>query len=1250
MLSSSASPNVAGARVGDYSDQLQHILDTFPRAPLGSERFALDKKWFDQPDQAPLAMEVNGEEGEAGVVWVPQTALTQLEEWFGPLLLTKGQVAFVDPESGKIAEVEVKPAFVQVDVRTKEEGEVVVQLDSLSVCEEIPSLVRRVLDLTPSLKQMDEEDVRLWIKSGTGEYTLVKCDYPKANVSSSSSSSLDSLGEYAGVEDEEEDGAEEAYNAVPPLTLRGALGKKPFPGQSLSLLLELREDGAFTRKLKPTTATTTKSKSRLAKPKSFVSSGSKYSGKKQSFSTKQAVKVGQRCDALLSPDEKWLEAVVVDVGASGTLCTVHFLSFSSRLNLTLDVPSNRMLPPHTKVPDWRQQLKVGDIIDLHTSIIKPRLGGSLYQNLLDRKRSTKSKWIPCSVRKIERNREDPRVTLGVGLTNKYFGPEHLFQVSMDSETIAARYTHVIRPKSFNLGPQSTSGTPPVNGIVGLRNLGNTCYMNSVVQCLSHCQVLREPFLNGEYEQDINRRNPLGMGGQLAESFASLLQQMWSNEYEVVAPNRFKLTLGQMNSQFQGFSQHDSQELLTQLLDSLHEDLNRVLKKPVTSPVESEGKTDLQVYQESWSAFKQRNESKLVSEMYGMMKSHLLCPVCKKEAVTFDAYANVSVPIPSLSLIRVDFVFLDAQLQATRCVAMLPKRSSAKALVEWLCANFNLPNEEDNVLVGELIANKVGSFFYRTLSLGSVPEEGDEIESVSTVRELSASRSLFAWQLHANPFNELSGPCAYPEVEAKWAAFWSELEILCGAPSTGGEGGGAIKEFVSERFSPELGFPFPFAQLRLVQGLRQLAKMLGPKKLMVAKEAYRMVEAEGHAAVPELVKECLELGVGELSSTSLDSGSSPLPRKSVARFLSRLFSPSPSPSSPPKDMGKTPSATVSLLKMPPSCDPNARLVVELNHFRSGKRNSRVPSFVAIQANRTWGELQQEVVQYLTNVILKGFSLPPSPSDDNNNEELFTLELDSVERVPLPYPQVPLLESLNHKSAAHTVNSLSIAVRWKHAGATDFVFGLEDESLKLQLEDNSFRVVDATLGVGQVQLHSSFAQVNNNSSENEIGSENRTAITLDQCLEAFRKREQLGKDDAWFCDRCKMHQCAYKTMDLWNTPNVLVIHLKRFLYERTLGERVQREKITDLVSFPLTGFDTRSIVAGGGEGGGVYDLFAVSNHMGGLGGGHYVAYVKSQEQDQAWWLMNDGLATKIEDESQVVSSAAYVLFYKKRKPIL
>ena len=64
------------------------------------------------------------------------------------------------------------------------------------------------------------------------------------------------------------------------------------------------------------------------------------------------------------------------------------------------------------------------------------------------------------------------------------------------------------------------------GLAGLGNLGNTCFMNSSLQCLSHAAPLARMFLSGAYRQDINKDNPLGNRGELAEAFGMLLKLLW----------------------------------------------------------------------------------------------------------------------------------------------------------------------------------------------------------------------------------------------------------------------------------------------------------------------------------------------------------------------------------------------------------------------------------------------------------------------------------------------------------------------------------------------------------------------------------------------------------------------------------------------------------------------------------------------------------------------------------------------------
>jgi ubiquitin carboxyl-terminal hydrolase 4/11/15 len=130
-----------------------------------------------------------------------------------------------------------------------------------------------------------------------------------------------------------------------------------------------------------------------------------------------------------------------------------------------------------------------------------------------------------------------------------------------------------------------------------------------------------------------------------------------------------------------------------------------------------------------------------------------------------------------------------------------------------------------------------------------------------------------------------------------------------------------------------------------------------------------------------------------------------------------------------------------------------------------------------------------------------------------------------------------------------------------------------------------------------------------------SRKKNGITLEDCLNEYGKSETLSEQNAWYCPRCKEHRRAEKMFELWKAPDILVMHLKRFSSNRNF-----RDKLEVKVDYPIEGLDLTGMVRDHEEGRNlIYDLIAVDNHYGGLGGGHYTAYAKNFVNG-AWYEYN------------------------------
>uniref|UniRef100_A0A8K9Y257 Ubiquitin carboxyl-terminal hydrolase 15 n=1 Tax=Oncorhynchus mykiss TaxID=8022 RepID=A0A8K9Y257_ONCMY len=262
------------------------------------------------------------------------------------------------------------------------------------------------------------------------------------------------------------------------------------------------------------------------------------------------------------------------------------------------------------------------------------------------------------------------------------------------------------------------------GLCGLSNLGNTCFMNSALQCLSNVPPLTEYFLKDKYNDELNEDNPLGMKGEIAKAYAEITKQSWSGKYSYVTPRPFKTQVGRFAPQFSGYQQQDSHELLAFLLDGLHEDLNRIRKKPYILLKDAEGRPDKVVAEEAWENHIKRNDSIIVDIFHGLFKSTLVCPVCAKVSVTFDPFCYLTLPLPMKKerTLEVYLVRLDPLARPTQYKLTVPKVGYISDLCTSLSTLSGVPAEK--MIVTDIYNHRFHRIFATNENLSSIMERDD----------------------------------------------------------------------------------------------------------------------------------------------------------------------------------------------------------------------------------------------------------------------------------------------------------------------------------------------------------------------------------------------------------------------------------------------------------------------------------------------------------------------------------------------
>ena len=698
-----------------------------------------------------------------------------------------------------------------------------------------------------------------------------------------------------------------------------------------------------------------------------------------------------------------------------------------------------------------------------------------------------------------------------------------------------------------------------------------------------------------------------------------------------------------------------------LLDGLQEDLNRITKKPYIEKPDStdEMVNDPVALQEMadrcWDIYKQRNDSVITDLFAGMYKSTVVCPTCDKVSIIFDPFNNLTLQLPIESVWNRSVFYFPLHSKPVVVAVDIDKNASFMALKEYIASKFPGADAK-KMVIAEIYKNKFYKIFDDRNSISEehiaesdsigVYELEDKPTNYPQPKKTHKPKAFFTYSYgnsDEEPIPEGDSPLAEKMLVAvfnrknKDSSSKYQQKALFAAPSLI-----VVNREEARDYDAILRKALACAETMSTRDFLREADEFeghGPDSTTEDSDTVLMNEDEADSSTESKVQaKSLESEDGMIDISMGDNEESEKGKDSKANSIAPMLRP-----------GKFITPEVRNLFEMKYLPSNGTEMIPIGLSPLSDESKNYPTIASRQPAEPAAKSRPKASEQLRKRLAKVGNGSPPTSDEDEDDALPPTQpqvQDQSDDEDDGLPPVSVLTKpktgfgkFTKSTPRNSKGLITYSRKGKNSAAKQ-----KRERSKTPVDDGPLlRLGDSIILDWTNETYNALFSGRRKEEDDMRGaptwdeipthpdpeleekrsirsSRRRNGVTLGDCLDEFGKPEILSENDAWYCPRCKEHRRASKTFELWKAPDILVVHLKRFSAQGRF-----RDKLDVLVEFPIEGLDLSSRVAMQEEGKSpIYDLFAVDNHYGGLGGGHYTAYAQSfWGGDKTWFEYNGKL---------------------------